>query len=101
MYTCHLGPGPRSATLKPFNPNLCEMGNQESYPVPSQLPLAARLDVFKTRPSLAAIASLIKSGCDKRKVVLLTGAGVSVASGIGDFRSPNGKRYMLAIYCCI
>jgi NAD-dependent deacetylase len=37
-------------------------------------------------PALAALAELV---CDARSVVALTGAGISVPSGIPDFRSPG------------
>lgn len=65
------------------------MGNESSSPVPSELPRHSRKDVLKSQPaSLSAIAHLIKSG-NARRIVVMTGAGVSVAAGIPDFRTPG------------
>ncbi|KAI9172517.1 NAD-dependent protein deacetylase hst2-1 [Paramyrothecium foliicola] len=65
-----------------------KMGQEESLPlVDDSVPpntLSAR--------SLAAVADYIKSGKSKR-VVVLTGAGISTAAGIPDFRSPKTGLY--------
>ncbi|KAL9468553.1 hypothetical protein ACSS6W_010247 [Trichoderma asperelloides] len=42
--------------------------------------------------SLEAVAEYIKSG-DARRIVVLTGAGISTAAGIPDFRSPKTGLY--------
>ncbi|KAF4340856.1 NAD-dependent histone deacetylase SIR2 [Fusarium beomiforme] len=45
-----------------------------------------------TERSLDAVAEYIKTGRDKR-IVVLTGAGISTAAGIPDFRSPGTGLY--------
>ncbi|KAM4063828.1 sir2 family protein [Hirsutella rhossiliensis] len=63
------------------------MGQEESAIVDDSVPphsLAAR--------TLSAVAEYIKSGHGKR-IVVLTGAGISTAAGIPDFRSPKTGLY--------
>lgn len=63
------------------------MGNEESTPIADVIPpttLAGR--------TLNAVAEYIKSG-QCRKIVIMTGAGISTSAGIPDFRSPETGLY--------
>ncbi|KAF2211369.1 hypothetical protein CERZMDRAFT_112803 [Cercospora zeae-maydis SCOH1-5] len=63
------------------------MGNEESTPIDESTPpntLSGR--------TLEALAEYIKSG-KVRKVVVMTGAGISTSAGIPDFRSPETGLY--------
>lgn len=63
------------------------MGNEESTPIDESTPpntLSGR--------TLEALAEYIKSGKVK-KVVVMTGAGISTSAGIPDFRSPETGLY--------
>jgi NAD-dependent histone deacetylase SIR2 len=64
------------------------MGQEESHP---QIDDSVAPNVLSAR-SLSAVADYIKSGQCKR-VVVLTGAGISTAAGIPDFRSPKTGLY--------
>lgn len=52
------------------------------------LTAAAKQSVLDGQPTLDKIAERLRSGAIKR-VVIISGAGTSVAAGIPDFRSPN------------
>ncbi|EFY87102.1 NAD-dependent deacetylase sirtuin-2 [Metarhizium acridum CQMa 102] len=64
------------------------MGNEESTLVAESV----RPQTLTER-SLAAVAAYLKDESKKRKVVVLTGAGISTAAGIPDFRSPKTGLY--------
>ncbi|KAI1263426.1 DHS-like NAD/FAD-binding domain-containing protein [Xylariaceae sp. FL1019] len=63
------------------------MGQESSTPVSDDTPP----DTLSER-SLKAVAELIKSG-DATQIVVMTGAGISTAAGIPDFRSPRTGLY--------
>ncbi|KAL9595439.1 MAG: hypothetical protein Q9179_004980 [Wetmoreana sp. 5 TL-2023] len=63
------------------------MGQESSTPVDESTPP----QTLKAR-SVEAVASYIKEGRAK-KIVLMTGAGISTAAGIPDFRSPDTGLY--------
>ncbi|KXH41675.1 Sir2 family protein [Colletotrichum salicis] len=63
------------------------MGNEES----TMLDESVQPKTLESR-SLDAIADYIKSG-DVKKIAVMTGAGISTAAGIPDFRSPGTGLY--------
>ncbi|OAA36666.1 NAD-dependent deacetylase sirtuin-2 [Metarhizium rileyi] len=63
------------------------MGQEESTLVDESVPPETL-----TERSLSAVADYIKTGRTKR-IVVLTGAGISTAAGIPDFRSPKTGLY--------
>ncbi|KAK3298649.1 DHS-like NAD/FAD-binding domain-containing protein [Chaetomium fimeti] len=62
------------------------MGQEQSYIDDDTPPLTLR------ERSLTAVADFIKSG-KARRIVVMTGAGISTAAGIPDFRSPTTGLY--------
>ncbi|KAK1506480.1 [Colletotrichum costaricense] len=64
-----------------------KMGNEES----TMLDDSVQPKTLESR-SLEAIADYIKSG-DAKKIAVMTGAGISTAAGIPDFRSPGTGLY--------
>ncbi|KAK4124771.1 NAD-dependent deacetylase sirtuin-2 [Parathielavia appendiculata] len=62
------------------------MGQDQSYISEDTPPLTL------SERSLAAVADFIKSG-KARRIVVMTGAGISTAAGIPDFRSPDTGLY--------
>ncbi|KID85195.1 NAD-dependent deacetylase sirtuin-2 [Metarhizium guizhouense ARSEF 977] len=64
------------------------MGNEESALVAESVRPSTL-----TERSLAAVAAYLKDESKQRKVVVLTGAGISTAAGIPDFRSPKTGLY--------
>lgn len=66
---------------------------KQPHPKPgSRLTPEQRHSVLGGKPALRTIAERLKKG-QCRKVVVLTGAGVSVSCGIPDFRSPGTGLY--------
>ena len=59
---------------------------------PSNLTTAEKQSVLGGNPSLEALCTQLKAGRYKR-VIVITGAGLSVAAGIPDFRTPNSGLY--------
>ena len=72
--------------------SLIAMGIGYSAPHPRSIPLHDRQGVLAGEKSLEGIARLILSG-RARRIVVLTGAGVSVSAGIPDFRTPGSGLY--------
>uniref|UniRef100_A0A2D3ULS3 NAD-dependent protein deacetylase n=1 Tax=Ramularia collo-cygni TaxID=112498 RepID=A0A2D3ULS3_9PEZI len=63
------------------------MGNEESSPVNESVEPQALTD-----RTIEAVGEYIKSG-RARKIVVMTGAGISTSAGIPDFRSPDTGLY--------
>lgn len=63
------------------------MGNEESSPIDESVP--PQTLEYRT---LDGVADYIKSGA-VRKIVVMTGAGISTSAGIPDFRSPDTGLY--------
>lgn len=60
--------------------------------VPCTLSEEEKRSVFEGEPTLAKMCSRLKEGC-YRRVIVMTGAGISVSAGIPDFRSPGSGLY--------
>lgn len=60
--------------------------------VPCSLTEQEKLSVFDGRLSLAELGKRLKEGRYK-KVIVMSGAGISVSAGIPDFRSPGSGLY--------
>ncbi len=67
------------------------MGNISSIPPPI-LTLDEQASVLGLNCSLHSIAEYVQSGRAKR-IILMTGAGISVTAGIPDFRTPGTGLY--------
>ena len=75
------------------------MGQKVSqfYRPPSDISISEKESIFgasvlNNKPTIAHIAQAIKSGKSKR-IMVLCGAGISVAAGIPDFRTPGTGLY--------
>lgn len=75
------------------------MGQRVSqyYRSPDEITAAEKQSIFGSpvldnKPTIAHVAQAIKSGKSKR-IMLLCGAGISVAAGIPDFRTPGTGLY--------
>jgi hypothetical protein len=74
--------------MKSFDPKRVRLEREYIDPAVAKLTAEQRLAVLGGDVSLAGIAKLISSGRAKR-IVVLTGAGISTSAGIPDFRSPE------------
>uniref|UniRef100_A0A0G4HJ15 Deacetylase sirtuin-type domain-containing protein n=1 Tax=Chromera velia CCMP2878 TaxID=1169474 RepID=A0A0G4HJ15_9ALVE len=68
------------------------LGMIAEIPEPDDIDEAQRLSVLNGQANVKAVAERIRSGKVKN-VVVMTGAGLSVAAGIPDFRSPGAGLY--------
>lgn len=69
------------------------MGASLSVPEPQDISTEDRFNVFRGLPlSLSSLAQFIKDGHIKR-ILVAAGAGISVAAGIPDFRTPGTGLY--------
>ena len=67
------------------------MGQSVSLP-PNNLTEEEKFDILKNDVSINQVAQYIKAGKAK-KIVLMTGAGISVSAGIPDFRTKGTGLY--------
>jgi hypothetical protein len=74
--------------MKTFDPKKVRLEREYVDPAVAKLTEEQRLAVLDGDVSLAGIAKLIKEGRAKR-IIVLTGAGISTSAGIPDFRSPD------------
>ena len=63
-----------------------------AYEKPCTLTKDEKMSVLGGRPDVAELCRRLKEG-QYQKVVVMTGAGVSVSAGIPDFRSPGSGLY--------